>query len=148
MQVKVRMEELKARLMSSVEKWAEGRIDDLAEANPRLKVASVYIKRGVRNYLARENKRISDMIDGVSLFVCDENGEVSPAMVFDDLMTMFRDSEEIPFGHGLLHGTIGKGVIRFQLPDSPVFSILFGDSQAIKITAADFADLRELLTAE
>lgn len=144
----MRMEELKDRLLCSIGKWADGRIDDFVESNPRMKTASVYMKRGVRNYLAREGKAIHDMIDGVSLFVCDENGCVDAGMVFDDLMTMFNEADETPFGSGLLRGTIGKGVIRFRLPDNPLMTLLFGNSQAIKITSADFMDLKDMLTKE
>jgi len=146
--VKMKAGELKGRLMSSVGEWADGRIDEFASANPRMKTASVYMKRGVRNWLAREDKRISDLIDGLSLFVCDENGEVDAGMVFDDLMEMFRESDEVPFGVGLLRGTAGKGVIRFQLPDNPLVSLLFGNSQAIRITAEDFMELRDMMTRE
>jgi len=148
MNAKMKLEELKDRLTLSVGEWADCRIDDFDKANPRMRTASVYMKRGVRNWLARKDKAISDMIDGVSLFICDENGEVDAGMVFDDLMTTLDEAEETPFGCGLLRGTIGKGMIRFQLPDNPIMSLLFGNSQAIRITTADFKELKSMVTEE
>lgn len=148
MNAKMEMDELKDRLMRSVGKWADGRIDDFVVSNPRMKTASVYMKRGVKNYLAREDKAISDMIDGVSLFLCDEDGCVDADMVFDDLMAMFNEADEVPFGTGLLRGTVGKGMVRFQLPDNPIMTLLFGNSQAIKITSADFMELKNMITEE
>jgi len=148
MNVKMKMEELKDRLVRSAGEWADGRIDEFAGANPRMKTVSAYMKRGVRNWLAREGEALSRMMDGVSLFVCDESGEVDAGMVFDDLMEMFRESDEVQFGKGLLRGSVGKGVVRFQLPDNPLVSLLFGNSQAIRVTADDFLELKDLVTRE
>ena len=53
--------------------------------------------------------------------------------------------EEMPFGKGFIRGTIGKGSIRFALPDNPITSILFGKTGAIKITDADLMELKKLL---
>lgn len=145
MEAKVKIDELKDRIMSSIGAWAESRIDEFAEGNPRMKVASVYMKRGIRNYLAREDKKIGGMIDGLSMFVCDEDGKVDTGTVFDDMMRIFKESDEVPFGTGIFHGTIGKGVIRIQLPDNPIASLLFGDTGAIKITDADILEFKKII---
>ena len=42
-----------------------------------MSIASVYLKRGVHNYLAKESARIHDWIDHASLFICDEQGKVT-----------------------------------------------------------------------
>lgn len=146
MEAKKNITELKEKLAESLKTWIEERIDSLAAANPKLKIASVYLKRGATNYIARESGKIDKMIDDAALFICDEEGNFSPDMLFDDLMTMLREMEEVPFGSGLMQGTIGKGVIRFKLPDNPVFSLLFGDTGAIKITEADFMELKDIFT--
>lgn len=146
MEAKKNITELKEKLAESLKTWMEERIDSLAAANPKLKIASVYLKRGATNYIARESGKIDKMIDDAALFICDEEGNFSPDMLFDDLMTMLREMEEVPFGSGLMQGTIGKGVIRFKLPDNPVFSLLFGDTGAIKITEADFMELKDIFT--
>ena len=68
-------------------------------------------------------------------------------MLFKDMMTMFRDMDETPFGKGFIKGTIGKGVIRLKLPENPIFNLMFGNTGAIKITEADFMELKELFNA-
>jgi len=148
MEAKLKIEEMKDRLLRSIGTWADSRIDEFAESHPRLKIASVYMKRGVKNYLAREEQKLQGWIDDLALFLLDENGCIDVDMVFDDLLQMFESSDEIPFGSGLLQGTIGHGVIRFQLPDNPVSSLIFGSCGAIKITADDLRELKTMLTEE
>ena len=74
MDVKDNITGLKDKMIDSLEVWADNRIDDFVSQNPNLKVASVYMKRGAKNYLARERGKIGDMIDSASLFICDEEG--------------------------------------------------------------------------
>lgn len=142
----ISLAEFKDNILDAFRIWIEERVDSLAESNPRLKVASVYLKRGARNYISRERGEISGMIDNVSLFLCDENGNIDTDMLLDDLMQMFRDMEEVPFGAGLVRGTFGNGAIRFVLPDNPVINLLFGDIGAIKITDSDLLELKNLLS--
>lgn len=147
MEAKDKMISLKDKMIDSLEAWADNRIDDFVTQNPKMKVASIYMKRGAKNYLARERGKLEDTIDSASLFICDEEGNVDADMLFNDMMTMFREMEETTFGKGLLQGTIGKGVIRFKLPDNPIFNLMFGNTGAIKITEADFLELKDLFNA-
>ena len=147
MDVKDNITGLKDKMIDSLEVWADNRIDDFVSQNPNLKVASVYMKRGAKNYLARERGKIGDMIDSASLFICDGEGNIDADMLFKDMMTMFRDMDETPFGKGFIKGTIGKGVIRLKLPENPIFNLMFGNTGAIKITEADFMELKELFNA-
>lgn len=144
MEAKDKLISLKNKMVDSLEVWADNRIDDFVSQNPNLKVASVYMKRGAKNYLARERDKIENVIDNASLFICDEDGNIDADMLFKDMMTMFKDMDETPFGKGFLQGTIGKGMIRFKLPDNPVFNLMFGNTGAIKITEADFIELKDL----
>ena len=63
-------------------------------------------------------------------------------------MVIFRDMDEIPFSLGLTAGTIGKGVIRIQIPDNIFTNILFGNMGSIKVTESDIKDLFDLITSE
>lgn len=146
MEAKEKITEFKEKAFDALESWMEGRIDDFASNNPKMKIASIYMKRGARNYLARERGKIGQAIDNASLFLCDENGNIDSDLLFDDLITMFKEMDETEFGKGFIRGTIGKGVIRFELPDNPVMNLLFGDTGAIKITEDDFLELKELLS--
>lgn len=102
------------------------------------------MKRGAKNYLTRERGKIENVIDNAALFICDEQGNIDADMLFKDMMTMFREMDETPFGKGLVQGTVGKGIIRLKLPDNPIFNLMFGNTGAIKITEADFLELKEL----
>lgn len=147
MEVKENLLDFKDRAIDSLETWIDGRIDDFVSQNPNFRVASIYMKRGAKNYLSREREKIENTIDKAALFLCDEEGNIDSDMLFKDMMTMFRDMEETPFGKGLFQGTIGKGTIRLKLPDNPVFNLMFGNTGAIKITEADFIELKELFNA-
>ena len=129
MEAKEKLLDFKDKAINSLETWVDGRIDDFVTQNPNLKTASIYMKRGAKNYLARER------------------GNIDADMLFKDMMTMFREMEETTFGKGFLQGTIGKGVVRFKLPNNPVFNLMFGNTGAIKITEADFLELKELFNA-
>lgn len=140
------LSEFKESVADVLQVWIDGRINGLAESYPNLKVASVYLKRGAKNYIIRERERIDAMIDNASLFICDENGNIDADTLFADLMRMFRDMDEMPFGYGVIQGTIGKGIIRFALPDNALTNVLFGDTGAIRITEADITELKKMLT--
>jgi hypothetical protein len=144
MEAKEKLLDLKNKTIDSLEVWIDGRIDDFVAQNPNLKIASVYMKRGAKNYLARERGKIENVIDNAALFICDEQGNIDADMLFKDMMTMFREMDETPFGKGLVQGTVGKGIIRLKLPDNPIFNLMFGNTGAIKITEADFLELKEL----
>lgn len=147
MEAKEKLLDFKDKAINSLETWVDGRIDDFVTQNPNLKTASIYMKRGAKNYLARERGKIENTIDNAALFICDEEGNIDADMLFKDMMTMFREMEETTFGKGLVQGTIGKGIIRFKLPDNPIFNLMFGNTGAIKITEADFIELKELFNA-
>lgn len=147
MDVKDKLIGFKDKAINSLEVWINGRIDDFVSQNPNMKVASVYMKRGAKNYLARERGKIEKTIDNAALFICDEEGNIDSDMLLNDMLTMFKEMDEIPFGKSIIQGTIGKGTIRFNLPDNPVFNLMFGNTGAIKITEADFLELKELFNA-
>ena len=145
MEAKKSITEIKDKMADSLLLWIDDRIDTLVEANPKLKVASVYLKRGAKNYIAKERDNLNTMIDNASLFLCDENGNIDADMLFNDLIVMFREMDEMPFGKGFIRGTIGKGNIRIALPDNPVSNILFGNTGAIRITDADLIEFKKLM---
>ena len=54
MEAKKNITELKDKLADSLQLWIDERIDGLVSNNPQLKVASVYLKRGAKNFLAKQ----------------------------------------------------------------------------------------------
>ncbi len=143
--MKQTLTDFKEKLMTSLDQWIDVRIDDFADAHPNLNLASIYMKRGAKNYLKREGERIDEMIDSVSLFLLDENGHIDSDLVLGDVLTLFKQMEEQPFHLGFVEGSIGKGTVRFQLPDNPLIALFFGDNSAIRLTADDFEELVEAM---
>lgn len=148
MELKQNSLELKNKLISSVRQWADQRIDAFFTENKQFKPVSLYMKRAVNNLLVREDMKIEGWVDNAMLFIADENGEYSAETLFDDAMTIFKEMEEKTFNTGMINGSIGKGQIRIELPNNPIRSFLFGDMKAIRITDADFEELRTIITEE
>lgn len=148
MELKQNSLELKNKLISSVRQWADQRIDAFFTENKQFKPVSLYMKRAVNNLLIREDVKIEGWVDNAMLFIADENGEYSAETLFDDAMTIFKEMEEKSFNTGMINGSIGKGQIRIELPNNPIRSFLFGDMKAIRITDADFEELRTIITEE
>jgi len=145
MRPRVRIEELKARLAPAVERWGHALTDEWAKGDPRLGVVAVYLKRGLTNLIEREGERLSQAVDRVALFLCDKDGNIDAGTVFDDAMSLLQQTEETPFTVGFLHGTLGAGTVRIEIPDSPLLGLLFGKTGAVKITQDDFATLRSMI---
>lgn len=137
--------ELKEKVIDGVYKWMDDRIDLFLQNNPALAPAGKYLKRGVANLMIKEDSRLEKGIDTLMLFIADENGNYDMGMLFDDALSMFKSMPEMPFDIGLLHGTIGAGTLRIQLPENPVISLLMGNIGAIKLNEEDFKELKNVL---
>lgn len=146
MELREKTIELKDKLTEGIEKWMTGRIDDFTAEYPTLKPIAKYLKRGVVNMAAKEDARMTDFVEGMMLFIADKDGNYDMGMLFDDALSMLQTMPETPFDMGLLHGTMGGGVIRIMLPDNPIASLFMGNMGAIKITEDDFKELKTILT--
>ena len=137
--------ELKEKLLTSLDLWADARIDDMIKGNPSLAIPSVYMKRAAHNIVCRNKEKWEEKIDDLSLFVADENGVVDAESVFEDAMQILKAMEKKPFDIGLLHGTIGEGCISIDMPDGIISALLFGSNKSIAITTDDIAELKNIL---
>lgn len=146
MDLKQQSLELKSRLVNSVELWADERINTFASSNPVFAPVSKYMKRGIHNILIQKDKEITEKIEGVMLFVADENGNYDKEELFDDMMNIFKTMKPYKFEQGFIKGTIGQGSILFELPDNGLINFIVGDSNAIRITEADFLELKSIFT--
>ena len=140
------IQELKERLIPSIETWIDVRVDDMVKGNPSLAIPSVYMKRAAHNIVCRNKENWEEKIDKLYLFVADENGVVDAESVFDDAMQMLKTIEERPFDIGFLHGTIGNGCISIDMPDGIISALLFGSNKSIAITTDDITELKNILT--
>lgn len=140
------LQELKERLIPSVETWIDARVDDMVKGNPSLAIPSVYMKRAAHNIVSRNKENWEGRIDSLSLFVADEDGVIDAESVFNDVMQMLQTIEKRPFDVGFLHGTIGDGHISIDIPDGLISALLFGSNKSIAITTDDITELKNILT--
>ena len=135
---------LKNDLLVNMEEWATYKIDTLVECKPNLKVASTYLKRGVRNWIARENCRIDKMVDNVALFIADEHGNINTDVIIDDFLEMFKVMDVQKANMGIFDIEYGKGEIKINIPHNPVIDLFMGDLGQIKITCDDILEIKDM----
>ena len=140
--------ELKEKLLTSLDLWADARIDDMVKANQMLAIPSVYMKRASHNIIAKHKDSWGKSIDNATLFIADEDGNIDADTIFSDLMQMLENISNYEFDLGFIKGRIDGGVLSIDLPDNIITTILFGSKKSISFTKDDFEELRSLVTAE
>lgn len=140
--------ELKEKLLTSLDLWADARIDDMVKANQMLAIPSVYMKRAAHNIIAKHKDSLGKSIDNATLFIADEDGNIDADTIFSDLMQMLENISNYEFDLGFIKGRIDGGVLSIDLPDNIITTILFGSKKSISFTKDDFEELRSLVTAE
>lgn len=138
------LHKLKGDLKQNFQTWAEGKIDALCAERPKMKYASVYLRRGLRNWIAREDARLDSMTDGVLLFVTDENGCVNTDVVIQDLVGMFKEMEVQQARVGSFLVEYGKGELKIAIPHNLLLDLVFGDLGEVKITSEDLLEMKDL----
>lgn len=139
------IKELKLVIADAIEDWALGIVDSMTKGNPQMLMAGVYIKNGIRNYKKKKDEEIRQMINNAMLFIADEKGEVNVDTLFRDLTQMVKDMDDIPFDWGLVSGKIGKGTIRFDIPDNWLTRVFFGDKGSVVLGEEDFNRLKNMM---
>lgn len=139
--------ELKEKLLTSLDLWADARISDMVKENPALAIPSVYMKRASHNIIAKHKDSWGKSIDNATLFIADENGNIDADTIFTDAMQMLKVVENYHFDFGIIHGHIDNGTISIDLPDNPFIAILFGSKRSINFTEEDFVELKDLIIA-
>lgn len=140
--------ELKEKLLTSVDLWADARIDDMIKGNPMLAIPSVYMKRAAHNIIAKNKDSWGKSIDNATLFIADEDGNIDADTIFSDLMQMLENISNYEFDFGIIKGRIDSGALVIDLPDNIITTIFFGSKKSISFTKDDFEELRSLITAE
>lgn len=140
--------ELKEKLLTSLDLWADARISDMVKENPALAIPSVYMKRASHNIIAKHKDSWGKSIDNATLFIADEDGNVDADTIFSDLMQMLENISNYEFDLGFIKGRIDGGALIIDLSDNIITTILFGSKKSISFTKDDFDELRSLVTAE
>ena len=140
--------ELKEKLLTSLDLWADARISDMAKETPALAIPSVYMKRASHNIIAKNKDKWGKNIDNATLFIADENGNIDADTIFTDLMQMLESISNYEFDLGFVNGRIDGGILTIDLPDNIITNILFGIKKSISFTKTDFDELKSLITSE
>ena len=140
--------ELKEKLLTSLDLWADARISDMVKETPALVIPSVYMKRASHNIIAKNKDSLGKSIDNATLFIADENGNIDADTIFTDLMQMLESISNYEFDLGFIKGRIDGGTLSIDLPDNIITNILFGSKKSISFTKTDFDELKSLITAE
>ena len=140
--------ELKEKLLTSLDLWADARISDMVKENPALAIPSVYMKRASHNIIAKNKDSWGKSIDNATLFIADEDGNIDSDTIFSDLMQMLESISNYEFDLGFVKGRIDGGTLSIDLPDNIITNILFGSKKSISFTKTDFDELKSLITAE
>lgn len=138
--------ELKEKLLTSIDLWADARIDDMIKGNPMLAIPSVYMKRAAHNIISINKEKLGKTIDNAALFIGDENGDIHVDTIFDDAMQMLKTIEDYHFELGFISGRIDEGTLYIDLPDGVLTTLLFGSKKSISLGESDFTELKNLLT--
>ena len=140
--------ELKEKLLTSLDLWADARISEMVKENPALAIPSVYMKRASHNIIAKNKDSWGKSIDNATLFISDEDGNIDADTIFSDLMQMLENINNYEFDLGFIKGRINGGTLSIDLPDNIITTILFGSKKSISFTKDDFEELKSLVTAE
>lgn len=140
--------ELKEKLLTSLDLWADARISDMVKENPALAIPSVYMKRASHNIIAKHKDSWGKSIDNATLFIADENGNIDADTIFTDLIQMLESISNYEFDLGFVKGRIDGGILTIDLPDNIITNILFGSKKSISFTKTDFDELKSLITAK
>lgn len=140
--------ELKEKLLTSLDLWADARISDMVKENPALAIPSVYMKRASHNIIAKNKDSWGKSIDNATLFIADEDGNIDADTIFSDLMQMLANISNYEFDLGFIKGRIDGGTLAIDLPDNILTNIIFGSKKAITLNENDFLELKDLLLEE
>ena len=140
--------ELKEKLLTSLDLWADARISEMVKESPALAIPSVYMKRASHNIISKNKDKWCKSIDNAALFIADEDGNIDANTIFEDMMQMLENISNYEFDFGFIKGRIDDGTLSIDLPDNIITTILFGSKKSISFTKDDFDELKSLITAE
>lgn len=145
MYLKEEISQLKGDMKTAICHWAERKIDTLATEKPKLVPASVYLKRGLHNWLDSNDASIDEMIDTTVMFIADKDGNIDINTVLTDAMNMFKHMERQYTKWGIFGVEYGKGEIIVNIPHNPLLDIVFGDLGQVKINMDDIMEIKDML---
>lgn len=136
---------LKGDIKTALMQWSEGKLNALCMAHPQLKPMSVYLRRGLTNYIDRIDDKVDSAVDMLLLFVADKNGNIDTDTLINDAVEMFKLSDVHQSNIGAFDVTYGAGEILLSIPHNPILDVFFGNIGQIKLTAEDLLEMKNFL---
>jgi hypothetical protein len=133
------LHQFKGDAKTAAQTFIEAKIDELL---PGKTIARTYLKKGLNNWLSRQESKADELVDMVTLFAADEKGDITPSAFIDDIAEMLRQTEPREYHLGNFDVAIGAGEVVVAIPSNPLADIFFGDIGKIRLTAADFLQLK------
>ena len=137
--------EAKKQILDACEDWALNIVDGFTANNPKMTIAGVYVKNGIRNYRKKKEREIESMIDDAALFIADDKGEINVNKVFSDITQYVHDADNVPINIGFTTGVINRGTIKIHIPDNWFMNMIFGSGDALVIKESDIEDLKVMI---
>lgn len=147
MYIKTESDKLKADISNALRQWSEDKIESLCANYPHLRPMSVYLRRGVTNYLSHIDSQIDSAVDMLLLFVADDEGVINTDTLINDAVEMFKLSDIHETNIGIFNLTYGAGEILLSLLRNPILDIFIGNLGQIKLTAEDLLEMKNYLKA-
>jgi hypothetical protein len=136
------VELMKTDMISAFCVWAESKLDELFGKGS---MTATYMKRGLANYVKKNDEAVSSAMDTLAMFVADENGEIDTDVLFDDMLRAFRQSERHETTVGGMKVEYGEGEVVVHVPHGIMYDMVFGRYGTIRITADDIQEVKKLL---
>ena len=131
----------KGQLKSVLQQWGNGKIDKLFGNKPQM---AVFVKNGLNNIMARMDAKLNKYIDGLVLFVGDENGVVDTDTMVDMAAEMFKGMEVQKYEFEMADIFVGNGKVVLHFPNNFIIDMLFGSSGNITLTTEDLLEMKEM----
>lgn len=127
---------------TAVQEWAEGKVDALFPNKPQ---ARALLKRGLNNWLTREDERVNRMLDTALLFVADERGTIDSDAVVDMVADLLTEMEVQRYQMGIVEVMAGKGEVVVSLPQNVYLDMIVGRLGTVRLTVDDLMELKGLM---
>lgn len=129
----------KGQLKTAIQEWGYSKIDEILPNKPQVRT---FLKNGFNNILVRQDAKLNKYIDGLVLFVGNEQGVIDTDVMVDMVADMFKELEPHKYQFEMFDIEIGRGEVVLNLPQNYMYDLLFGGSGRFRMTADDILELK------
>lgn len=129
----------KGQLKTAIQEWGYSKIDEILPNKPQVRT---FLKNGFNNILVRQDAKLNKYIDGLVLFVGNEQGVIDTDVMVDMAADMFKELEPHKYQFEMFDIEIGRGEVALNLPQNYMYDLLFGGSGRFRMTADDILELK------